>query len=96
MKISWKSPKKGIKGKLVGGWTTQVKNMLKSNWIISPKFRGENKEKLKQPPRKRSFPNLNVSGILGGFPWLGGFPDRRKLVAMKFAQKNLYTLPIKN
>ena len=33
------------------GWTTHLKNMQPSNWIISPNIRGENKQYLKPPTR---------------------------------------------
>ena len=62
---------------LVGGFSpTHLKNMRKSNWIISPKFWGENKKCLKAPPRNRSSYLLSMQLVvwwcgLGRFGILG-------------------------
>ena len=39
------------KGDWFGGWTTHLKNICSSNWIISSQNRGEHEKYLKPPPR---------------------------------------------
>ena len=53
---------------LAGGWTTHLKNMRTSNWIISPS-RGIHKQYLKPPP---SYPFLGFNmSFSPGCTWLG-------------------------
>ena len=48
---SFMHPRFGISSQIVGGFLPPWKNMCKSNWIISPRDRGEHKESLKLSSR---------------------------------------------
>ena len=69
----WGAPTGQVK--LVGGWTTHVKDLRKSNWIISPWIGVKINDILKPPPSKPW--NWYKVGPVTSYKWSYGAPINR-------------------